>query len=153
MPGVAEIHVVKRDDALVESRLPHRVQRKAVAGTRVGYLGLAHQAQHFRVKVPVVALVGGRHRGRNPLGVGEIDVRGGDLVDDLVVDARAVVGAHVVIVVALVVAAELEQVVAPDHGQIVADQLVLAIPEALPGALSAHVVRNQGVRASAAFGG
>ena len=72
---------------------------------------------------------------------GKLMPAAGDLVDGRVVDAVAVVVAQVVVVVALVLTAELDQVVALDLGDIVREHLVLAVPEALAHVLRVHVVR------------
>ncbi len=56
-------------------------------------------------------------------------------------NADAVIVAQVVIEVALIHAAELEQVVALDHGQVVAEHFVLAVPEALPRVLLGCVLQ------------
>src|SRR5580704_16123649 len=55
-----------------------------------------------------------------------------------------------VIVIVLIGAAEREQVVAMQRGNVVLDHFVLTIPEPLPDALRIHVIRNQRAGALAA---
>src|SRR5206468_7971597 len=66
-------------------------------------------------------------------------------IADLIVHAGAVISARVIVEIALPRSAETENVITLHHRQIVAQQLVLAIPEALANALRIHVVRNQSV--------
>ena len=68
-----------------------------------------------------------------------------DLINGRVVDTLTVVVAQVVIVIALILSADGDQVVALQDGNIVSEGGVMAIPEALAGVLRIHVVRNQSV--------
>ena len=66
-----------------------------------------------------------------------------ELVGPLVVDAAAVVGALVPIIVALIGAAESEEVIALQHSDVVAEEVIVAIPEPRANVLSVDVVRSE----------
>src|SRR5208282_3646599 len=65
------------------------------------------------------------------------------LVDRLVVDSAAIIGALMVVPVVLVRTAKLKQVVAFQHGNIIANHLIVPIPDAIAGLLRVYVVRSK----------
>ncbi len=65
-----------------------------------------------------------------------------NLVNDLIIDRAAIVGAVMVVEILLDLSTKLEQVVALHPRQVVAEHLVLTVPDALARALIIHVVRN-----------
>ena len=65
------------------------------------------------------------------------------LIHRLIVDAAAIVATLVVVPVALVGAAELEEVIALQHAHVIANHVVLTIPETGAGVLRVDVVRAE----------
>ena len=72
----------------------------------------------------------------------KVDILTGNLIDDLVIDRAAIVRAGVEIEILLDLPAELEQVVALHESQVIAQHLVLAVPDPLARALVVYVIRN-----------
>ena len=73
-----------------------------------------------------------------------------ELVGGLIVDAAAVVRALVPVLVALIGATEGEEVVALQHRDVVAKEVILTIPETGADILGVHVVRSENRRAGLA---
>ena len=65
-----------------------------------------------------------------------------NLVNDLIIDRAAIVGAVMVVEILLDLPTKLEQVIALDPGQVVAQHLVLAVPNPLARVLVVYVVRD-----------
>ena len=65
-----------------------------------------------------------------------------NLVNDLIIDCAAIVGAVMVVEILLDLPTELEQVIALDPGQVVAEHLVLPVPNPLARALVVYVIRD-----------
>src|SRR5262249_9770669 len=74
----------------------------------------------------------------------------GDLINIRGHNALAVIVALVEVEIALVLTAELEDVIPVNQGEIIAQRMILAIPESLPNILCVHVVRDQRVSRFAA---
>ena len=74
----------------------------------------------------------------------KVDLVTGNLVDDLIIDRAAIVGARVVVEILLDIPTKLEQVITLYPSYVVAEHLVLAVPDPLTCALVIDVIRNQG---------
>src|SRR5208282_6890801 len=125
-----------------------RIQGEVVARTRVGDLRFGDDTEDSGgIAVGVSGLIGSASGVAGGVEAGHIDLagsrRGADLVRQRVVDAAAVIGALVIIPVALIDAAKLEQVVAVKNRDVVAKIIVVTIPETRADLLCVHVIGFQ----------
>src|ERR1017187_9013306 len=114
-------------------RLNRWMQGQVGARARIHHLGRAQHAESLGIETLVGGVLRRRHRSRDvrvsdarsTSRRGPDESRIGIQVTDLIVDAGAVVRARMVIEIALVGTAEAEQVISLEHGQVVANALVL----------------------------
>ncbi len=142
MPGIGKVGVVVGNHALRQGAGADGSERQVGAGSCVHQLRLAHQSGHIgEVGVEIRLLVTGQAGGIDE--VAEIGVGGRHLVHDLVVDALTVIRARVLVVVALIRTADLQEMVALDDREIVLNQVVLAIPITGARVLGVDVIWDQ----------
>src|ERR1700733_10499744 len=100
MPGVANILVVSRNDALVERRATQRLEREIRTGARVCNLRLGDDSQCFVVVTFISAVLRGWHSRRNVRRVRpiEIGVRSGAAqIYDGIVNTASIIRAGVIV--------------------------------------------------------
>jgi len=131
VPGVAEVGVVVGDGALVKRVGQWRIegQRRALAG--VGHLGGGYDAQGRGCHTGCLGSrrISGSDKSRHVEVCNAASSTLTELVGGGKVDAAAIVRALMEVEVVLVLTAELEQMVALEQGQIVAQEVVMAVPE------------------------
>ena len=71
----------------------------------------------------------------------------GDLIDDLIIDRAAVVGARVPVKVMLINTTKLEHVASLDLSHVVSENFVLTVPETLAHTLRVDVVGDERIAA------
>src|ERR1041385_5667480 len=105
-------------------------------GARINHLRQTEHSINRRQQILVQTLLRAGYGAREGVTRNVIERH---LVDNLVIDCAAVVGARMVVVVALVEPAKLPQVISLHPGQVLANHLVLSVPDALTDALSVDV--------------
>ena len=66
-----------------------------------------------------------------------------ELIDGLVVNSAAIIGALMPVEVVLISSAELEEVISFQHRNVVPEHVIFPVPETGPGLLRVHVVRTE----------
>src|SRR5215469_2090370 len=147
MPAIAEVNVVEGNDAVFIGWCLRRIQSEVGPAASVCHLSLANDAQdgshiaRFRGSTGETVTRGTAQRAYTV----QLGGAGSELVGRPEVDSATVVGALVLVVVALIGAAELEQVVAVQLGEVIAEHIVDAVPVARAHTLRVHVVWDQGI--------
>src|SRR5947209_11845790 len=135
-PRVAAIDVVEGNGALVEGRGERRIQSEVGAAAGVCLLGYRNDSENGGV---VAAERAARYRDAADA---RIRCRC-QLIHRLVVDAAAIVGARMLVEVVLVDSAELEEVIALQPADVVAEVVVESVPIARTGLLRVDVIGDE----------
>ena len=143
MPRVGEIEAVGRDDTLVETRRAHGIQREVRPAPRIHYLRLNHNSQNFVIQVGPIGQLIRRQIRWSWIGRIANAASAKHLVGGRRIDSHTIVVPTVKIEIALIVTAQLEQMVPAQQADAIRKVVIVAIPEALPDILRIHVVRNK----------
>src|SRR5581483_8118247 len=145
LPGVTEIDVVRRNDALRKDGT--RDGQKLAGAAGIKHLRLRHEAKDRGVqRVPVRGLIR-RHGGWDVSGRNRNPGPVVHLIDNGTDDVYAVIVALVLVEIALVLAAKLKEMVAVHQAEVVTYNIVLSVPESGKSVAAVNLHRDQSARA------
>ena len=153
MPSVGDVEVVVGNRCVSADRGQRRIQsRGCLPNWHRYWLPAWRSRSHSRYRQDGDSSCGCQTSDSIETSVSDVAARGiaANLIGGREVDAGSIIGALVVVEVVLVLAAELDKVIALQLGQVIAEEVILAVPDTGADVLCIDVVRRENDRGALA---